>query len=92
MHITTVYVEPRDVLNNLSDEFKDRFNKCVFSDCQKMSDGTVNITCLLINDKEETTWSEYRYKVVLPPAPTEVEEENENPEEEENVTGETESY
>lgn len=71
MHITTVYVEPQDVLNNLSDEYKDRFNKCVFTDCEKMKDGTVNITCLLINDREEDTGSEYRYKVVLPPAPEE---------------------
>lgn len=80
MHITTVYVEPQDILNNLSDEFKDKFNKCVFTDVEKAKDGTVNITCLLINDREEDTGSEYRYKVVLPSAPeetTEVVEENE---------------
>lgn len=74
MHITTVYVEPQDVLNNLNDEFKDKFNKCIFTDCEKMKDGTVNITCLLLNDQEESTRSEYRYKVVLPPAPEEAEE------------------
>ena len=34
-------------------------------------DGTVNITCLLFNDQEEATRSEYRYKVVLPPEPAE---------------------
>lgn len=71
MHITTIYVEPQDVLNILSDEFRDKFNKCVFTDCEKMKDGTVNITCLLIDDKEEDTGSEYRYKVVLPSAPEE---------------------
>lgn len=74
MHITTVYVEPQDILNNLSEEFKDKFNKCVFTDVAKMQDGTVNITCLLINDKEEDTGSEYRYKVVLPEAPENQEE------------------
>lgn len=74
MHITTVYVEPQDILNNLNEEFKDKFNKCVFTDVAKMQDGTVNITCLLLNDQEESTRSEYRYKVVLPPASEEVEE------------------
>lgn len=73
MHITTVYVEPQDILNNLADEFKDKFNKCVFTDVEKAKDGTVNITCLLINDREEDTGSEYRYKVVLPTVPEEVE-------------------
>lgn len=77
MHITTVYVEPQDILNNLSEEFKDKFNKCVFTDVAKMQDGTVNITCLLLNDPEEDTGSEYRYKVVLPPAPEEPEETSE---------------
>lgn len=83
MHITTVYVEPQDILNNLSDEFKDKFNKCVFTDVEKMKDGTVNITCLLIDDKEEDTGSEYRYKVVLPPAPEESEKARETEESEE---------
>lgn len=77
MHITTVYIEPQDVLNNLSEEFKDKFNKCVFTNAERMMDGTVNITCLLLNDQEESTRSEYRYKVVLPPAPVESEEANE---------------
>jgi hypothetical protein len=76
MHFTTVYVEPQDILNDLSEEYKDKFNKCVFTDCQKMSDGTVNITCLLIDDREDTTISEYRYKAVLPPEPVESEEAN----------------
>ena len=71
MHMTTVYVEPQDILNNLNEEFKDKFNKCVFTDVAKMQDGTVNITCLLLNDQEESTRSEYRYKVVLPTAPEE---------------------
>ena len=83
MHITTVYVEPQDILNNLSDEFKDKFNKCVFTDVEKMKDGTVNITCLLIDDKEEDTGSEYRYKVVLPTVLVETEETKEINESEE---------
>ncbi len=74
MHITTVYVEPQDILNNLSEEFKDKFNKCVFTDVEKMKDGTVNITCVLFNDQDEDTGSKYRYKVVLPTEPEEVEE------------------
>ena len=76
MHITTVYIEPQDILNNLSEENKNRFNKCVFTDCEKMEDGTVNITCLLINDNEEedTIDTEYRYKLVLPTVEEEVEE------------------
>ena len=83
MHITTVYVEPQDILNNLSDEFKDKFNKCVFTDVEKMKDGTVNITCLLIDDKEKDTGSKHRYKVVLPTAPVETEETKEMNEPEE---------
>lgn len=63
MHITTVYIEPQDILNSLTEEFKSKFNKCVFTDVEKMADGTVNITCLLLNDREETTRSEYRYKL-----------------------------
>jgi len=74
MHVTTVYIEPKDVLNNLTEEYKKKFNRCVFTDCQKMNDGTVNITCLLIDDKEEFTVSEYRYKVVLPTEPQETNE------------------
>lgn len=80
MHITRVYVEPQDILNNLSDEFKDKFNKCVFTDVEKAMDGTVNITCVLFDDQSEDTGSTDRYKVVLPPAPEESEEANETEE------------
>jgi hypothetical protein len=77
MHITTVYVEPQDILNNLAEEYKDKFNKCVFTDVEKAKDGTVNITCVLFNDQDEDTGSQYRYKVVLPAAPEESEKVNE---------------
>lgn len=63
MHYTKVYIEPSDVLDKLSNEYKEKFNKCVFTDVEKAYDGTVNITCLLLNDQEESTMSEYRYKV-----------------------------
>lgn len=73
MHLTTVYVEPKDILNKLTEESKKMFNKCVFTDCQKMKDGTVNITCLLFNDQDASTYSEYRYKLMPSPESEEVE-------------------
>ena len=56
-----VYIEPEDILNKLSKEDRNRFNRCVFTDVEKWVDGSVEISCLLFNDEgSEKTDGRYR--------------------------------
>lgn len=63
MHYVKVFIEPEDVLNKLSEEDKQIFNRCVFTDVEKVPDGTVNITCLLLKNDDEFSSSNKRYRL-----------------------------
>lgn len=52
MYGLSVYIEPKDILEKLSDEDKKRFNACVFTDVHRGQDGSVTIDCLVFDDSE----------------------------------------
>ena len=62
MYGLKVYIEPKDILNKLSDEDKERFNQCVFTNVIRCMDGSVEIECVLFNDQDEDKKSPYRHK------------------------------
>lgn len=63
MQSVKFYIEPEDILDVLTEEGKEIFNKCIIADVEKMYDGTVELTCLLFNSKEEIYKNECRYKL-----------------------------
>lgn len=52
MYGLSVYIEPKDILEKLSDEDRERFNACVFTDVHRGQDGSVTIDCIVFNDTE----------------------------------------
>lgn len=50
MIIGSVYIEPKDILNKLSEKDKEQFNRCVFTDVVKERDGSVTISYVGFND------------------------------------------
>lgn len=54
MYGLKVYITPEDILDKLSYDDKERFNNCVFTDVIKEADGSIEITCLLFDDKTIT--------------------------------------
>lgn len=66
MYGVSVYIEPKDVLEKLSEEDKKRFNQCVFTDVARDPyGGGVELNCLLFNDEDEMEQSGYRYKLIV---------------------------
>ena len=61
MYGVSVYIEPQDILDKLSEKDRKRFNQCIFTDVIKAPyGGGVEIRCLLFNDEIEE--SQYRYR------------------------------
>ena len=52
MYGLKVYITPEDVLDKLSDEDKERFNQCVFTNVVREADGSVTIECVVFNDPD----------------------------------------
>ena len=52
MYGLQVYITPKDILNKLCDEDKERFNQCVFTDVRKESDGSITIDCIVFDDPD----------------------------------------
>lgn len=50
MIVGSVYIEPKDILNKLSEKDKEQFNRCVFTDVAKDRDGSVTISYVVFND------------------------------------------
>ena len=66
MYRISVYIESKDVLEQLSEEDKQRFNQCVFTDVDKDPyGGGVTIHCILFNDEDEFKEYGYRYKLIV---------------------------
>ena len=63
MYGIKVYLTPNDILDKLSEKDRDKFNKCVFTDVVKEMDGSVEISCLLFDDKTITKEATYRYRL-----------------------------
>ena len=63
MYMVSVYIEPKDILDKLSEEDKKRFNQCVFTDIVKDPyGGGVTIDCVLFNDENKPNEEKYRYR------------------------------
>ena len=63
MHNVKFYIKPEDILERLKkDEYV--FDKCMITDVEKQYDGTVELTCLLLNSEEEIYKYECRYKLL----------------------------
>lgn len=52
MYGLSVYIEPEDILERLSDEDKERFNQCVFTDVHRDAYGGVTIDCVVFYDPD----------------------------------------
>ena len=52
MYGLKVYIEPKDILDKLSEEDKKRFNQCVFTDVTRERDGTITIDCVVFDDPD----------------------------------------
>ena len=52
MYGMRVYITPEDVLDKMSDEDKERFNQCVFTNVVREADGSVTIDCVVFNDPD----------------------------------------
>ena len=52
MYGLSVYITPEDIIDKLSDEDKERFNQCVFTDVTRESDGSITIDCVVFNDPD----------------------------------------
>lgn len=53
MYGLSVYIEPKDVLERLSEEDKARFNQCIFTDVIRDKYGdSIEIHCVLFNDTD----------------------------------------
>ena len=46
----------------LSDEDKERFNQCVFTDITKGADGSIEIDCVLFDDPDPYVVAKHRYR------------------------------
>ena len=52
MYGLSVYITPEDIIDKLSDEDKERFNQCVFTDVRRERDGSITIDCVVFNDSD----------------------------------------
>ena len=52
MYGLRVYIAPKDILDKLSEEYKQRFNQCVFTDVTRERDGSVTIDCVVFDDPD----------------------------------------
>ena len=52
MYGLSVYIDPEDILERLSDEDKARFNQCVFTDVHRDRFGGITIDCVVFNDPD----------------------------------------
>ena len=62
MYGLKVYITPEDIITKLSDEDKDRFNQCVFTDITKEMDGSITIDCVIFNDSDPYIKAKHRQK------------------------------
>ena len=66
MYGVSVYIEPKDILDKLSEEDNKCWNQCVFLDVDRDPyGGGVTIHCLLFNSENEIEKSGYRYKLMV---------------------------
>lgn len=62
MYGLQVTIEPSDIIDRLSDEDKERFNQCVFTDVLRNRDGSITIDCIVFDDPDLYVRHKHRYK------------------------------
>ena len=62
MYGLKVYIEPKDILDKLSEEDKKRFNQCVFTDVTRDMDGGITIDCVVFDDPDPYVVAKHRQK------------------------------
>lgn len=62
MYGLSVYIEPEDIIDKLSDEDKKRFNQCVFTDVRRDRLGGITIDCVVFNDPNSYVEAKHRQK------------------------------
>lgn len=62
MYGLKVYITPEDIIDKLSDEDKERFNQCVFTNVTRENDGSITIDCAVFNDPDPHVQHNHRQK------------------------------
>ena len=62
MYGLKVYITPEDIIDKLSDEDKDIFNQCVFTDVTREMDGSITIDCVVFDDPDPYVRAKHRQK------------------------------
>lgn len=62
MYRLKVYIEPKDILDKLSEEYKQRFNQCVFTDVTRERDGSVTVDCVVFDDPDPYVKAQHRQR------------------------------
>lgn len=62
MYGLKVYITPEDIIEKLSDEDKERFNQCVFTNVAREADGSITIECVVFDDPDPYVREIHRQK------------------------------
>lgn len=62
MYGLSVYITPEDIIDKLSDEDKERFNQCVFTDIRREMDGSITIDCVVFDDPDPYVRERHRQR------------------------------
>lgn len=62
MYRLSVYITPEDIIDKLSDEDKERFNQCVFTNVTREADDSITIDCVVFDDPDPYARRQHRQK------------------------------
>lgn len=62
MYGLKVYITPEDIIDKLSDEDKERFNQCVFTNIVRETDGSITIECVVFDDPDPYVREKHRQR------------------------------
>ena len=62
MYGLKVYITPEDIIEKFSDEDKERFNQCVFTNVAREADGSITIECVVFDDPDPYVREMHRQK------------------------------
>ena len=62
MYGVRVYIAPEDIIQKLSEEDRERFSQCVFTNVTRGADMTITIDCVLFNSNELLEMPQRRHR------------------------------
>ena len=65
MYGATFYIEPKDILNRLSEEDRTKFNQCVFTNVRLGRDGSAEMDCVFFNNQDVDEKPKCRYRLPM---------------------------